>query len=379
MNFEGSNLHTIGMELEFQLLDARTLDLVDGILPLMDLYPGSANVKPEVIQNTVEVASKVCGSLPELDAHLRRIVTDLQEKCWTLSMTLCGAGTHPFGRRLALITPQPRYLQMEQQEGLPAHTQITFAAHVHLGMSSGEEAIRVMGELRAYLPLLIAASANSPFWRGYDTGHACYRQHILAAARTYGIPPSFGGWDEFAHFFDVGRKANVFETIRDIHWDIRPQPSLGTLEVRLMDMQPTVGEAIDLAAFARVLGAYLARVPQAERPTRLPRPLPWWFERQNHYQAAHLGLAATCIHDKEGSLVPMATLFDDVSKAISELAEELGLSPQLERLRRRVEAGVGYVRQRRVWHDTQSMQKVVAALTRELTLEAASRTRPESV
>jgi glutamate---cysteine ligase / carboxylate-amine ligase len=184
VNFKVSELRTIGMELEFQLLDAHTLDLADGILPLMDLYPGSSYIKPEVIQNTVEVASRVCCTNPELEAHLRGVVSGLQENCRNLGMTLCGAGTHPFGRRLALITPKPRYLRFEQREGLPAHTQITFSAHVHLGMTSGEEAIRMMQELRSYLPLLIALSANSPFWRGYDTGHASYRHRILAAART---------------------------------------------------------------------------------------------------------------------------------------------------------------------------------------------------
>jgi carboxylate-amine ligase len=280
---------------------------------------------------------------------------------------------------LALVTPQPRYLHIEQQVGLPVHTQITFAAHVHLGMGSGEEAIRMMGELRAYLPLLIAVSANSPFWRGYDTGHASYRQRILAAARTYGIPPSFGDWEEFVRFFDVGLKADVFETVRDIHWDIRTQPSLGTLEVRSMDMQPTVEEAIDLAAFVRVLGAYLARVPQAERPASLPKPLPWWFEKHNHYQAAHLGLEAMCIHDEDGSLVQMATLFAEVAEAVSEIADELGLSQQLERLGRQVKTGVGYVRQRRVWHEALSMREVVAALTRELALEASGKSSSEPV
>jgi len=327
------------MELEFQLLDASTLDLMDGILPLMDLYPSSPYIKPEFIQNTVEVASKVCASVPELEEHLRGIVANLQEKCLTLGMTLCGAGTHPFEQRLALITPKPRYLQIEQQEGLPSHTQITFAAHVHLGVRSGEEAIRLMRELKSYLPLLIAGSANSPFWRGYDTGHACYRQYILAAARTYDTPPSFGSWDEFIHLFEVGRKAGVFTSIKDIHWDIRPQPSLGTLEVRLMDMQPTVGETIDLAAFVRALGAYLTRVPQAKRPARLPKPLPGWFEKQNRYQASHLGFEAMFIHDEEGPLVPMRALFTDVSETISEVADELGLLPQLDRLRHRVESG----------------------------------------
>lgn len=221
-------------------------------------------------------------------------------------------GTHPFGQRLALITPKPRYLQIEQQEGLPSHIQITFAAYMHLGVRSGEEVIRLLRELKVYLPLLIAASANSPFWRGYDTGHACCRQHILAAARTYGTPPSFGRWDEFIHLFEVGRKAGVFASIKDIHWDIRPQPSLGTLEVRFMDMQPTVGEVVDSAAFVRLLCAYLARVPQAKRPARLPKPLPWSFEKQNRYRASHLGFEAMFIHDEEGSLVPERTLFVEV-------------------------------------------------------------------
>jgi carboxylate-amine ligase len=129
------------MELEFQLLDAHTLDLADAILPLMDLYPASPYVKPEVIQNTDEIASRVCCGIPELGEHLQEIVADLQENCRRLGMTLCGAGTHPFGRRLALVTPQPRYLHIEQQVSLPVHTQITFAAHVHLGIASGEEAI----------------------------------------------------------------------------------------------------------------------------------------------------------------------------------------------------------------------------------------------
>jgi gamma-glutamyl:cysteine ligase YbdK (ATP-grasp superfamily) len=70
--------------------------------------------------------------------------------------------------------------------------------------------------------------------------------------------------------------------------------------------------------------------------------------------------------------VPIATLFDDVWETIAEIAEELELLRQLERLRRRVEEGVGYVRQRRVWRETQSMQEVVTTLRDELALEASS-------
>jgi hypothetical protein len=73
----------------------------------------------------------------------------------------------------------------------------------------------------------------------------------------------------------------------------------------------------------------------------------------------------------------MATLFDDVAEVVSEIADELGLSPQLERLRSQAMTGVGYVRQRCIWRNTQSMQEVVAALTRELALEASGTARAE--
>jgi carboxylate-amine ligase len=170
MEFKRSEPLSIGVELEFQLLKAETLDLTDGILPLMEFYPDSPYVKPECIQNTVEIASKVCTSIAELKVHLTALVDDLKAKCQALGMRLCGAGTHPFCQHLALITPLPRYLTMEERYGYLAHTQVTFATHVHLGVTSGDEAIALMRSLKPYLPLLIALSANSPFWRGYGHG-----------------------------------------------------------------------------------------------------------------------------------------------------------------------------------------------------------------
>jgi carboxylate-amine ligase len=123
IEFKRSEPLSIGVELELQLLQAETLDLTDGILPLMEFYPDSPYVKPESIQNTVEIASKVCTSIAELKVHLTALVADLKAKCQALGMRLCGAGTHPFCQRLALITPLPRYLAMEERYGHLAHTQ----------------------------------------------------------------------------------------------------------------------------------------------------------------------------------------------------------------------------------------------------------------
>ncbi|MDH3692446.1 MAG: YbdK family carboxylate-amine ligase [Gammaproteobacteria bacterium] len=366
MEFKATNPFSIGMELELQLVDSRTLNLADRILPLMEFYPDSPYVKPEFIQNTVEIASKVCDSASKLQSHVTSLVSELSTRCRKLGTSLCGAGSHPFCERLALITPLPRYLKIEESTGYVSHTQITFATHVHIGMTSGDEAIALLRGLKPYLPLLIAVSANSPFWRGYDTSYASYRHRILAATRSYGIPPSFQSWADFSHFFDTSRRAGMFETINDIHWDIRPRPHLGTLEIRVMDAQSTVSDAIALAAFVRALIVYLRRTQGAARSGQLLKPLPWWIEKNNHFQASRLGLDAMYVSDEQGRVRPLVDIFREVTDAVAVAAEELGETRYLQHLTAAMESGPGYTRQRRIYRRTASLKCVVSSLVDRL-------------
>ncbi len=366
MEFKASEPLSVGVELEFQLLNAKTLDLANGIIPLMELYPESPFVKPEFIQNTVEIVSKICSTLSELEDHLNSLAAELKSRCNTLGMTLCGAGSHPFDTRLAIITPFKRYLQMEKMAGHLAYTQITYATHVHLGMPSGEKAIIVMRELRRYLPLLIALSASSPFWRGYDTGYASYRHRILAASRSYGIPPMFKHWADFINFINAMRRARAFNHVDDIHWDIRPRPHLGTLEVRIMDAQATVGRTVALAGFVRALAHYLVTECSAEDSKPLGKPLPWWIDKENHFQASRLGLAANYIQDEQGTVRPLKDVYFEVIEAVTPSARELGQISYLERFHKGIMEGLSYQRQRKVFESTRSFIEVVVSLVEEL-------------
>ena len=159
-----------------------TLDLIDGIMPLMEFFPNSEFVKPEYIQSCVELTSCIAENSEQAIAHIEGSLTKLLQRCGELEMDACASGTHSFCRRLALITPLPRYQRIEKDTGYIAHTQITFSTHVHVGMKSGDDAMRVISLLAPALPAFIALSANSPFWRGHETGHAAYRHRILAAA-----------------------------------------------------------------------------------------------------------------------------------------------------------------------------------------------------
>lgn len=364
--FEPSDPMSIGMELELQLLDATSLDLVDGILSLLELYPDSTNIKPEIIQNTVEVSTDVCHSPTELETQMGGMVHKLQQQCQERGINLCGAGTHPFCKRLALITPLPRYLEMEQSAGYLAHNQITFATHVHLGMQSGDEAIRLMCALKPYLPILLALSANAPFWRGHDTGYASYRQRILAASRSYGIPPTFSSWNDFSDFLVTSQNAGFFNSINDIHWDIRPRPHMGSLEIRVMDAQSSVRDAVALAAFIRALVFFLRETPLSEQPDGLPTPLPWWIEKENYFQASRLGLDACYVMDKKGNTRQLREVIFDIFTAIEKTSVALEQTSYMEHLQQKIKNGLGYEQQRKLYQESQSLKQVVTSLVNTL-------------
>jgi gamma-glutamyl:cysteine ligase YbdK (ATP-grasp superfamily) len=56
------------------------------------------------------------------------------------------------------------------------------ALHVHVGVPGPEDAVRVLNGLRRNVPMLLALSANSPFWQGRDGGLASSRTAIFVAS-----------------------------------------------------------------------------------------------------------------------------------------------------------------------------------------------------
>nr|NIT14872.1 YbdK family carboxylate-amine ligase [Candidatus Dadabacteria bacterium] len=323
---------TIGLELELQLLNSKSLNLTNKILSIMELFPDSESVIPEFIQNTVELRSKICTDIEELRLNLISIVKDLRSKSKDLGIKLCGSGTHPFSRHLGILTPLPRYLELEETAGLISHTQITFATHVHIGMTTGDEAISVMRKLSAFIPFLISLSANSPFWRGYNTGFASYRHRILDSSRSYGLPPLFDNWQDFETFFKTAKRSGVFQSINDIHWDIRPRPHLGTLEIRVMDAQSSVTDAVTLANLIRLLVKYLIDTPDQAIQANLPHELPWWIAKENRFQASRLAIDSKFIKDETGSYRTINKVFQDVYKNIKPYVEDSNEALYLQKL-----------------------------------------------
>ncbi|WP_242051587.1 YbdK family carboxylate-amine ligase [Nostoc sp. FACHB-280] len=379
MEFKSSPEFSLGMEIELQLLNPDTLQLVDGILPLLAQNPENSWIQPECNQAMVEIASQVCSNIPELEANIVAILRDLKTRCQALGMTICAAGTHPFCDRFASITPIPRYLAQQAGSGYLADLMMTCAVQLHVGMPSGDVAIDIMGRLKPYLPILLALSASSPFWWGHDTSFASFRQRFLSSLRTYGICPTFKNWQDFTNFFATAQNAGMLEIIRDIHWDLRPQPDFGTLEVRVMDAQPTIKESMMLAAFVHSLIVDLHRYSQGKQTEFFLTPLPWLIEKENYFRASRWGLDAHYIEDEQGNSRPIKNIVKDILNTLIETADTLGNSSYLFQLEKRLDQGASYIRQRRVFESTGSLKAVVASLVSELEAELAIKSRQEAV
>jgi len=362
MEFNPSPRHTVGVEWELQLLDALTLDLVDGIVPLMEFFPNTTFVKPEYIQSCVELNSQISENSQEAMKHLEQLLAGVLHQCARLDMTVCGAGTHPFCRRLALITPSPRYQRMAKQEGLLGHNQLTFSTHVHIGMASGDEAIYAMGHLTSALPAFVALAANSPYWRGHDTGHAAYRQRILAATGSYGLPPRFRDWREFNQFLSAAHKSGMITQFKDIHWDIRPHPDFGTLEIRAMDAASDLHTLHGLVAFARCMAVCMANSHADDLELLLPFTLPGWIERENYYRASHHGLDAELIYDASGSHRPLRDVLLELIDLCGPVAAELGEVEGLQIAREIVTGLAGCEHQRQVYAQAHSARAIAQQL-----------------
>lgn len=375
MEFNDCSEPTVGVEWELQLVDAQSLDLFDGILPLMEFFPDTSHVKPEIIQPCVELTSCVAANSDAAVKHIGRSLAKTLQRCRELEISVCGAGLHPFSTRLVLITPMPRYVQFEKRSGYLAHTQLAFATHVHVGMGSGNEMIRAMSHLITALPAFIALSANSPFWRGHQSGHAAYRHRILAASPSFGMPVRFRDWPDFVSFYNAALKSGMIRNIRDIHWDIRPRPDFGTIEIRAMDAASNLQTLHALVAFSRVMAVCMARTPEEEVYRLLPSGLPVWVEKENCYRASHLGLDAEYIYNNQGDHRPLRGLIEDLIGFCEPVAREISESKNLESVRQNLLDEPGYTRQLKSFAENHSTRAVVKDLKYQLLQEEQQSSR----
>jgi len=134
--------------------------------------------------------STVSGVIAELAATRTEIESALMPE----GLSVAASGAHPTTTWEEVdVSPAVRHqLVLATMVGL-ARREPTFALHVHVAVPDPYDAVRLMARLRWRLPLLLALSANSPFWQGRHVGVASTRTALFGAFPRTGLPPRFAG------------------------------------------------------------------------------------------------------------------------------------------------------------------------------------------
>lgn len=363
---------TLGCEWELQLLREDSLELADGILAFSEELGAHALIKPEFLQCCIEINTPPVAAAADLEPALNSVLARIDAHAKSLGVRLAAAGTHPFDRKPAVVTPSERYLRLaDERSGAPAIHPVTFATHVHVACRDGDAAMRAMRRVAPCIPVLLAIGANSPFWHGVDTGYACFRQRLLASNPTYGLPPYFDSWADYNCMLAAGIRCGTVESFRDLHWDVRPHGDLGTLEIRVFDAQLDARRIAEIAAFVRALIVVAAerRMPDSAFPARLPH----WMELDNHFRACKQGLGAGLIVSASGDTAPLMQTVEQLFDLVRHECERLGDGTLLAGLERSLVSRNGAECQRSVWQRRHSCKAVARYLVTALRQRASFR------
>jgi carboxylate-amine ligase len=329
--FDAGTDFTLAVEEEFALLDPETLGLVDRFEELKaaaDRTDFGQHVVGELIASEVEIRTGRCDDFAEAAAVMAERRSQLGGLARELELGLGGTGTHPWSDwREQRIIDTPHYRRNDELLRYVVWRNNTFGLHVHVGIRGADRAIAVHDALRNFLPELLALSASSPFVERVNSGlHSARTEVFTRMFPRCGIPDSYGdwqGWEDYVSF--LYRTGSVTEHTQ-IWWSVRPHLAYPTVEIRICDAQPDLGEAQSLAALCYALAARCARAHDEGEP--LPN-LPHRLLEENMWRAIRWGLSGELLDFDRGEPVPARERIEQLLDWVRPVADEIGAGAYL--------------------------------------------------
>ncbi|HEX4107027.1 MAG TPA: YbdK family carboxylate-amine ligase [Solirubrobacteraceae bacterium] len=350
---------TLGVEEEVMLLEPQSGGLAHAIDELLPRLPPElqGRVHPETHAAAAELATGVHRDAASAVGELRTLRAAVRETAYSVELEVASAGTHPFAVwRETTVSGGPRSQILYGAMRELARREPSFALHVHVGVRDPEHAISAVNRMRPHLPLLLALSANSPFWQGRDTGLASARTPIFQAFPRVGIPRAFSGYEDYVRSVDLLLRLEAFPEPTFLWWDVRPQPSLGTVEIRIMDAQQTLADTAALVALVQCLVALELSEGYSDERAAMPEVLV-----ENRFLAARDGVRASLIDPIRERLVPVAELVEELMPLLIPHAEALACVDELAGVERLL-TDSGAARQRDVAGGPERLRGLVAHL-----------------
>lgn len=345
-DFHVSDPFTLGIELEMQVINPPGYDLSQDASRLIDAVKSEltvGEVKHDITESMLEMATGVCRDVDQAAAQFSTMQHLVLRAAQTLHLDICGGGTHPFQTwQRQEVCDDERYRRNLENFGYLIQQATVFGQHVHIGCANGDDAIYLLHGLSRFVPHFIALSAASPYMQAADTRFACARLNIFSGFPDNGPIPWVSNWQEFTGLFRRLAYTSMIDSIKDLHWDIRPSPHFGTVEVRVMDTPLTLEHALNMAGLIQATAHWLL----TERPFR---------HQENDYLLYKFNRFQACRFGMEGILTDVNTgdhhrLADDTLRLLDTVAasaEKVGAVSAINTLHQQVKKGHNEVRHMR--------------------------------
>ena len=337
-------MRTLGVEEEFLLVDALTglpVPAVEAVLAGQSVTDGM--VEREFTLQQIETGTPVVTDLSDLRRSLVSLRAQVATGARSAGALLLATGTSPVPV-IPHPTPVPRYELMTELYGLTAREQLTCGCHVHVGVSSDEEAVGALDRIHPWLSPLVALTANSPFWQGQDTSYASYRSQVWGRWPTAGATAPFGSADAYRACVDDLLESGAILDEGMVYFDVRLSRTYPTLEVRVADVALDVDDAVLVAALAAALVETGARQWRDHEP---PLPVRTELIRLATWRAARSGLEGELVDVVERRPVPAHELLARLVEHVRPALEDAGRLDDVRVLLEQVQGrGTGAARQR---------------------------------
>jgi glutamate---cysteine ligase / carboxylate-amine ligase len=325
---EAPTAYTLGIEEELMLVDPTGWSLASRSEDVLEAVPDTlaARATAETHGSALELRTGVHSHAREAADELRGLRAQLAAALEPFGLRAAAAGLHPFTLWSdTVLSRGPRYQLVHGSMRELARREPTFALHVHVGVRDPESAVLLANRMRAHLPVILALSANSPFWQGRDTGLASARTPLFQGFPRVGIPRAYASYSDFVEAVDLLIRCDAVPEPTFLWWDVRLQPRFGTVEIRIPDAQTTVDDAVALAAFVQCLARLELEVGHAHHALLgAPEAL-----EENRFLAARDGMRAELVMPERGGRVPVTELVEELLIACSAHAAALGCRDEL--------------------------------------------------
>lgn len=357
---------TIGVEEEYQVIDAATGALkpdARGLLSHVRQDTGGS-IQGELKQSQIESASPVCRTLADVRTAVARARKALLEEAADQDTYISAGGTHPLADWHAQpATSSATYDVLMSDYQQLAREQLIFGCHIHVGVDDRELAVEVMNRAREWLAPLIALSANSPFWRGDDTGYDSFRTILWSRWPLSGPPPLFRSYSDYKMLIQSVMETGSIKDEGRIYWDVRLSELHDTVEFRPMDVCLTVDETVMVAGLVRAL------VRTCYDQARRDEPFTGVHStvlRSAQWRAARYGLSDQLFDVTTDQLVPARTLVEKLLNFVREALESEGDWQQVtQQVEATLEHGNGAERQRAAYRRAGRWEDVLELVKEE--------------